>query len=74
MEVENHNDSLTSFDILEPFEVSFVEDQRSLHIGNGPMPGNRFGICVDQTNRFHFDAHHQNQALLSLEMPEDPPP
>ena len=74
MEVENHNDSLTSFDILEPFEVSFVDDQGSLHIGNGPMPGNRFITGLHETNRFHFDAHHLNQALFALEIPEAPPP
>ena len=57
MEVEDHNDSLTSFDILEPFDVCFVDDHRSLHIGNRPMPGKLFSISVHNTYRFHFYAH-----------------
>jgi hypothetical protein len=55
MEVENDNDSLPRFDILEPFEVSCVDDKRSLHIGDGPMPGNIFGIGVHETYGYHFD-------------------
>ena len=56
MEVENHHDSLPRLDILKAFTVSFVDDKRSLHIGDGPMPGNPFSIGVHETYRFHFNA------------------
>ena len=56
MEVENNNNSLPRLYILQPLEISRVDDNRALHIGDGPMPGNPFGIGVHETYRFHFNA------------------
>ena len=64
MEMENHHDSLPRFDILQPFEVSPVNDKRTLHIGDCPMPGNLFSIGVHQTYRFHINAQFHFLPLL----------
>ena len=64
MEVENHHDSLPRFDVLQPFEVSPINDNGALHIRDGPMPGNLFSIGVHRTYRFHFNAQFHFLPLL----------
>ena len=63
MKVENHHDSLSRFYILQPFEVSPINDKGALHTGDGPMPWKPFSIGVHETDRYHFD--EQFRFLLS---------
>ena len=57
VKVEDHDDALSRFDIFEPFQVFFVDDQLPLHVGDAPMTGDLFGIRVHEADRFQFDAH-----------------
>ena len=66
MEVENHHDSLPSFDILQPFKVSPVNDKRALYIGDGPMPGNLFSMGVHETYRYHLDKQFHSLLFSGL--------
>jgi hypothetical protein len=57
MEVEDHHYALTRFDVSKPFQVFFIDNERSLHIRDAPLAGEFLGVRADQAYSLQLDAH-----------------
>jgi hypothetical protein len=56
-EGEDHNYALTSSDVSKAFRVFLVDNERSLDVGNAPVPGELCGVRTDEADGPQLDVH-----------------
>lgn len=66
MKVKDDDDALARFDVREPRQVFVLDDQRSLHIGYAPMPGDFLGVGARETDRLQLDPRVARDDVLWL--------
>ena len=57
MEGEDHYNVLARSDVSKPFRIFLIDDQRPLHVGNAPVPGELCGARTDEADGPQLDAH-----------------
>ena len=63
MEVEEHDYALARFDVSKSFGILLIDVQRSLHVGNAPVPGELFGVRTDEADDPQLDAHAESPCV-----------
>src|ERR671932_557265 len=57
MEGEDHHNALAGPDVSNSFRKSLVDDQRSLHVGDAPVPWELCGVRTYEADSRQLDAH-----------------